>query len=314
MYYYIGIDVSKKVLNIFDGKKDLIFDNKENLSSFKKYLKKRYPDFSSLVILFEATGIYSFYLKAFCAAHMLKAYIINPQVSHSFAKSLGAPSKTDTTDARTIWAYHKLIIDKDINIPKVDREIMTLSSYLASYRLTLKQRLALTNHLEGIKDKTLYRLLKKEQERLQKLEHELLTQTDATIKQYPQLKEDYQRLLSISGIGQKTAISLLVLFHAYTKTNRNQITALIGLDPIQRQSGTSVHGRSRISKHGNRMMQKSLYMPTLSCIKHNHKIKVFYERLVSKHKPKKVAVIAAMRKLLLIAHAIYQNKTVYIPG
>ena len=106
MYHYIGIDVSKKVLNIFDGKKDLIFDNKENLSSFKKYLKKRYPDFSSLVILFEATGIYSFYLKAFCADHMLKAYIINPQVSHSFAKSLGARSKSETTDDRTIWAYH----------------------------------------------------------------------------------------------------------------------------------------------------------------------------------------------------------------
>ena len=131
---------------------------------------------------------------------------------------------------------------------------MTLSSYLASYRLTLKQRLALTNHLEGIKDKTLRRLLKKELKRLCKLEQELLIQMDAYIKQYPKLKEDYQRLLSISAIGQKTAISLLVLFHTYTETNRNQITALIGLDPIQKQSGTSVHGKSRISKHGNQMM------------------------------------------------------------
>ena len=314
MYHYIGIDVSKKVLNIFDGKKDLIFDNKENLSSFKKYLKKRYPDFSSLVLLFEATGIYSFYLKAFCAAHMLKAYIINPQASHNFGKSLGKRSKTDTTDARTIWAYHKLIGEKDISIPKVDRRIITLSSYLASYRLTLKQRLSLANHLEGVKDKTLYRLLKKEQERLGKLEHELLIRMDTYIKQYPKLNEDYQRLLSISGIGQKTAISLLTLFHTYPDTNRNQITALIGLDPIQKQSGTSVHGRSRISKHGNQMIRRCLYMPTLSSIKYNHKIKVFYERLVSKHKPKKVAVIAAMRKLLLIAHAIYKNKTVYVPG
>ena len=91
-------------------------------------------------------------------------------------------------------------------------------------------------------------------------------------------------------------------------------TALIGLDPIQRQSGTSVHGRSRISKHGNQMMRKSLYMPTLVSIQHNHKVKVFYERLVSKHKPKKATVIAAMRKLLLVAHAIYKNKTVYVPG
>jgi transposase len=314
MYHYIGIDVSKKVLNVFDGKKDLVFENKENLSSLKKHLKKRYPDFSSLVILFEATGIYSYHLKVFCATHMVKAYIINPQTSHNFAKSLGKRSKTDTTDARTIWAYHKLINDKDIRIPRVDQRLMILSSYLASYRLTLKQRLSLANHLEGVKDKTLQRLLKKEQERLQRLEQELLMRMDTYIKQYPELKEDYQRLLSISGIGQKTAISLLVLFNTYPDTNRNQITALIGLDPIQRQSGTSVKGRSRISKHGNQMMRKSLYMPTLSCIRHNHKIKVFYKRLVTQHKPKKVAVIAAMRKLLLIAHSVYTNKTVYVPG
>ena len=266
------------------------------------------------MILFEATGIYSFYLKAFCASHHIKAYMINPQTSHNFSKSLGKRSKTDTTDARTIWEYHKLIGDKDISIPRVDREIMTLSSYLASYRLTLKQRLALSNYLEGIKDKILYWLLKKEQERLRILEQELLIQMDTYIKQYPKLKEDYQRLLSISGVGKKTAISLLTLLHTYTNTNRNQITALIGLDPIQKQSGTSVHGKSRISKHGNQMMRRCLYMPTLCCIKHNHKIRVFYERLVSKHKPKKVAVIAAMRKLLLIAHAIYKNKTVYVPG
>ena len=62
------------------------------------------------------------------------------------------------------------------------------------------------------------------------------------------------------------------------------------------------------------MMRKSLYMPTLVSIQHNHKIKVFYERLVSKHKPKKAAIIASMRKLLLVAHAIYKNKTVYVPG
>jgi len=62
------------------------------------------------------------------------------------------------------------------------------------------------------------------------------------------------------------------------------------------------------------MMRKSLYMPTLVSIQYNQKIKVFYDRLVLKHKPKKVAVIAAMRKLLLIAHAIHKNKTVYVPG
>ena len=314
MYYYIGIDVSKKVLNSFDGKEDLTFDNKEGLGSLKKYLKKRYPDFSNLVILFEATGIYSYHLKLFCAEHEIKAGIINPQASHNFAKSIGTRSKTDTIDARTIWAYHKLIKDKDIRIPQVDPVLITLSSYLTSYQLALKQRLSLANHLEGIKDKALYRLLKKELERLEKLEQELFMRMNSYVTGNPELNEDYQRLLSISGIGKKTAISLLVLFHSYPATNRNQITALIGLDPIQGQSGTSVHKRSRISKHGNQMLRKSLYMPTLVSIQYNTKIKAFYERLVARHKPKKVAVIASMRKLLLIAHAIYKNKTVYVPG
>jgi len=313
MVHYIGIDVSKKVLNVFDGRKDLVFDNKEGLGSLKKYLRKRYPDFSKLVILFEATGIYSYHLKLFCAEHNIKAGIINPQASHNFAKSTGMRSKTDTIDARMIWAYHKLMQEKDIRIPKVDPVLISLSSYLASYRLTLKQRLSLTNHLEEVKDKTLYRLLKKEQGRLCQLEQELLLRMDAYIKEYPELNEDYKRLLSIPGVGQKSAISLLVLFRTYPDTNRRQITALLGLDPVQRQSGNSVKGRGRISKHGNQMMRKSLYMPTLVSLQYNDKIKAFYERLVANHKPKKVAVIAAMRKLLLIAHAIYKNKTVYVP-
>lgn len=314
MYHYIGIDVSKKVLNLFDGREDLVFDNKEGLGSLKKYLKKRYPDFSSLVILFEATGMYFYHLKLLCAEQKIKAGIINPQASHNFAKSTGMRSKTDTCDARTIWAYHKLIQEKDIRIPQVDPVLITLSSYLASYRLTLKQRLSLANHLEGVKDKELCRLLKKEQKRLEKLELGLLMRMTAYVTANPELNEDYQRLLGISGIGQKTAISLLVLFRTYPDTNRRQITALLGLDPVQRQSGSSIKGRGRISKHGNQMMRKSLYMPTLVSLQYNGKIKAFYERLVLRHKPKKLAVIAAMRKLLLMAHAIYKNKTVYVPG
>ncbi len=72
--YYIGIDVSKKDLAVFDGKKDLKFINQEGLTSFKKYLKKKYS-LSEIVIIFEPTGIYSFYLKEFCAENSIKAYM-----------------------------------------------------------------------------------------------------------------------------------------------------------------------------------------------------------------------------------------------
>ena len=120
--------------------------------------------------------------------------------------------------------------------------------------------------------------------------------------------------MSISGIGDKLAFSLLFLFRHYQGTNRAQITALVGLDPIYKESGSSVKGEIKISKNGNRYIRKMLYLPPLCAIKNNKRISLFYQRLIDNHKPKKVAVIAAMRKLLLVAHAVYENKTEYVPG
>jgi transposase len=143
--YYIGIDVSKKVLSVFDGKKDLEFINKEGLKSFKKYLKKK-VNFSDLVIIFEPTGVYSQYLKEFCAENSIKAYIVNPKRSHNFARSLGIRPKTDKIDARILYQFHKLIEAKDIKIPEINQQAKTLSSYLTSYEFALKQRISLSHH------------------------------------------------------------------------------------------------------------------------------------------------------------------------
>jgi len=144
--YYIGIDVSKKDLSVFDGKKDLKFINKERLKSFKKYLKKK-VSFSDLVIIFEPTGVYSLYLKEFCAENNIKAYIVNPKKSHNFTRALGKRSKTDKIDARILYQFHKLIDLKDIKIPKIDQQAKALASYLTSYEFALKQRISLSNHL-----------------------------------------------------------------------------------------------------------------------------------------------------------------------
>jgi transposase len=189
-----------------------------------------------------------------------------------------------------------------------------LVSYLTSYQFIQGQRVSVSNHLESITDPTLRKLLQAEFKRKQQLEEKLLSDIKAYISKQPGLAEDFQRLMSISGIGDKLAFSLLSLFRHYQGTNRAQITALVGLDPIDKESGSSVKGEIKISKNGNRHIRKMLYLPTLCAIQNNQKINVFYQRLINHHKPKKVAVIAAMRKLLLIAHAVYQNKTEYVPG
>jgi transposase len=163
-------------------------------------------------------------------------------------------------------------------------------------------------------DPTLRKLLQSELKRKQHLEEELLSEIKSYLSKHPSLAKDFQRLMSISGIGEKLAFSLLALFRHYQGTNRAQITALVGLDPIDKKSGSLVKGKVKISKNGNRHIRKMLYLPTLCAIKNNKKIAVFYQRLINHHKPKKLAVIAAMCKLLLVAHAFYENKTEYVPG
>jgi len=309
--YYIGIDVSKKDLSVFDGKKDLKFINKEGLKSFKKYLKKKY-NLQEIAIIFEPTGIYSLYLKEFCAENSIKAYIVNPKKSHNFTRALGKRSKTDKIDARTLYKFHKLIDLKDIKVPKIDQQAKVLSSYLTSYEFALKQRISLSNHLESLRDKSLIALMKKDLKRAKKLEDKIFNDILEYVSKNQNLKEDYQRLLTISGVGDKTAIALLTLFKTYQGTNRAQITALVGLDSTKRESGTSVRGRAKISKNGKGIYRKIFYLPTICATVHNQKIRVFYQRLLAHHKIKKLAVIASMRKILLIAHAMYRDKTEYV--
>ena len=308
--YYIGIDVSKKDLSVFDGK-DLKFINKEGLKSFKKYLKKKY-NLSEIAIIFEPTGVYSLYLKEFCAENSIKAYIVNPKKSHNFTRALGRRSKTDKIDARTLYQFHKLIDLKDIQVPKVNQQAKTLSSYLVSYEFALKQRISLSHHLESLRDKQLITLIKKDLKRAKKLEDKIFHDIKEYLGKNQNLKEDYQRLSTIPGIGEKAAIALLTLFKTYQGTNRAQITALAGLDPVKRESGTSVKHKVKISKNGKGIYRKILYLPTLCATVHNQKIRVFYQRLLAHHKTKKLAVIASMRKILLIAHAMYRDKTEYI--
>jgi len=212
----------RKTRAVFDGK-DLKFINQEGLKSFKKYLKKK-VNFSDLVLIFEPTGVYSQYLKEFCAENSIKVYIVNPKQSHNFARALGIRPKTDKIDARILYQFHKLIDAKDIQVPEINQQAKTLSSYLTSYEFALKQRISLSHHLESLRDKKLIALIKKELKRAQELEDKIFNDIKKYVEQNQNLKEDYQRLSTIPGIGEKAAIALLTLFKTYQGTNRAQIT------------------------------------------------------------------------------------------
>ena len=125
------------------------------------------------------------------------------------------------------------------------------------------------------------------------------------------LKDKYDAITSIDGIGKIGGIVLLHLFIKYPHANQRQIVSLSGLDPIIRESGSSIRGRSRISKAGSRLYRGTLFMAAMASTQHNAQMKAFYERLKAKGKHTTLAQIAVMRKLIVVAHSLYKSGEFY---
>jgi len=319
MNYYTGIDVSKQSLKVFDGIKEYEVPNERGLKTFKKLIKKNYgKEWNEAELIYESTGSYSNYLREFASKNKLRVYEMNPKKSANFAKALGNRSKTDSIDAKMLYRFHLLLKEEDLNIPEIDETTEQLGSYIVSYEIIQKARIMLSNHLyskeyvHGV-DSKLKESIKKETKKLTQIEETLEKEMKAFAENNSKIREDFSNLLSIKGIGVISAINLLYLFRKYPDANRNEITALAGLDPVKRQSGSSLNGGKKISKAGNSLLRKILYLSCMSSIQHNDRIRVFYEHLITNHKKPKVALIACMRKILLIAHQIYANKSEYKP-
>ena len=147
--------------------------------------------------------------------------------------------------------------------------------------------------------------------RLKKQESEILEKIKTIIQENPSLKQGFENIRSIPGIGDVTAMTLLHLFMHYEDTNQAQIVSLAGLDPIEKSSGTSVRGRTKISKAGSRIYRSALFMSAMVAIRYNDRMKIFYNRLKSCGKHTTAAQVAVMRKLLIIAHSLYKNNETY---
>jgi len=315
MFNYIGIDVSKATLQVYIPIKDeniTIQNSKKDLISLYSKLKKFYKkDIQNLVIIFEPTGSYSALLKQFCFEKNIYAFIINPRQSANFAKALENRSKSDIIDAKMLYKFHVMLSDNDIAIPIIDSVQEELSETLTYYKFIQKERVSFSNHLEALDAKNgseiIIKKLKKEIKHLREQEIEMVLIMKSLVISDKSMKEKFENIISIVGIGDKAAIVLMHLFLTYPEANRQEIVALSGLDAIENTSGTSIHRRTRISKKGNSIYRSILFMPVLSAIQHNSYMKRFYDRLKSNGKHSTVAQIAVMRKMILIAHSLYKN-------
>jgi len=315
----IGFDISKSTINVHipKGSLDLEIENSNKaIKSLYSKLKKLYKEeINNLIFIYEPTGSYSYQLTCFCSQKSIKIFMINPKQSHNYAKAIGQRGKSDKVDARMLSACLHIAKETETKVPvinSVEQEIKELISY---YKFTTKRRVQTNNHLEAltIKDGSSYAIkdLQKEITNFIKKEKSIIEKIKELIKSDIQLESKFTNIKSIVGIGDVGAIALIHLFIKYPYANQREIISLCGLDPIERTSGSSIRGKSRILKAGSRLYRGTLFMSAMTAIRFNDEIKAFYDRLKENGKHTTVAQIAVIKKLIIIAHSLYKNNCAY---
>lgn len=315
----IGIDVSKASINVHIRKnsQDLVLEN--NIKSFRSLfskLKKIYKkEIDDIVFIFEPTGSYSELLREYCSLQQIKCFIINPKQFSNYAKALGVEVKNDFEDARVLSKALHLAKDGQIKVPVYNEDVEHIKELMSFYKFTKKQMTQQKNHLESLisknGDKFSIKELQKSIENSKKQELRIIEQVQTLINSTDEYRVAYENIISIKGIGPIGAIVLLHLFLKYPDANQRQLTSLAGLNPIYRQSGTSIQSGYKISKSGATLYRSIIFMSVLTAVQHDKNFKAFYERLKSKGKHSTSAQIAVMRKIILTAHSLYKNNRKY---
>ena len=292
---YIGIDISKRELEIHTYEASLklpsaIPNTKSGITKIINKLSKN----EHIHCVFEATGGYEKPLLAMLQAEGIKASRITPSLARNFAKAQGILSKTDSIDAKVLTDYgFKFTPRKTAPVDPIIEEIHAL----VKYRRHLNDELLRERQqLEHTPPKSIETMVKS---RIKTLTNQIekVTKTMITLKtKSPEIDEAVKILTSTKGVGDNSALSLLAAMPELGKLTNNQASSLAGLAPFNRDSG-KYRGR-RMIYGGRKDIRQALYMAALVASRYNPILKEFYQRLVANGKPKKLALIAVMRKLL----------------
>lgn len=308
----LGIDISKLTFDVtllIDNKvKNRKFDNnKKGFDTLIQWLKTKGVDTGYACM--EATGSYGLKLARYLYENNFKVSVVNPVRIKGFAQSKLCRVKTDKADSDLI-AHFCQTMKLDLWKP-TSLHIQELQQLVNRLDALISIKNQETNRLEGLSDLVATNI-KDHIIFLNKQIKEVEQLIANHIKTHQDLSEKSTLLASIPGVGEKTISQVLTFLSNIDNFNSSkQVIAFLGLNPKQRQSGTSVRGTSRISKTGNAELRKAFYMPAIVSLKYNPVIKGFVKRLSITGKPKMVIVIAAMRKLIHIIYGVLKNKTLF---
>ena len=304
---YVGIDVSKNQLDIAVRPAGDTWSMPNDVSGITEVVQGLAQLHPALVVL-EATGGLQMPLAAALATAGLPLAMVNPRQVRDFARAIGRLAKTDRLDAQVLAHFAEAVRPTPYPLP--DAQTQELTALLTRRHQVVEMLTAEKNRLRSARELVHRRV----QDHICWLEQELADLDDdleRTLRKSPLWREKDNLLRSVPGIGRVVSITLLADLPELGTLSRHQIAALVGVAPLNRDSGR-FRGK-RMVWGGRARVRAALYMAALTASRYNPIIKAFYHRLCEAGKARKVALTACMRKLLIILNSMVKHRQTWNP-
>jgi transposase len=306
---YVGIDVAKATLDVAigsDGEMVQVENNEAGIAQLVQRLGEVEP---TLVVL-EATGGYESLVAGAIAGREIAVAVVNPRQVRDFAKATGVLAKTDRIDARVLARFAEAVRPEPRPLPTA--EAKELEAFLGRRRQLVDMLTMEKNRLSIATTERMKKSLKKHIDWLEEALRRVNDDIDKAVRNSPAWREQEDLLRSFPGIGPVSARTVLAELPELGILNRKKIAALVGVAPLNRDSGT-LKG-TRTCWGGRASVRQVLYMATVSAVRCNPVIRRTYAALRERGKKHKVALVACMRKLLTILTAMVRDQRRWNPS
>lgn len=321
-----GIDVAQKELVVTLGRKlddfsiELfaykVFKNTEKgILALVQWTEKLSNKEKSIRYVMEATGVYHQKFAYYLDKNKHDVSVVLPNKISNYMRTLELKTITDKSCSQAIAQFGlERKLDNWVRPNDVYKELQQLTrerDQIVQERSIIKNQMHAENSEAGPNEKSLARM-RSRIKYLNSQEKEIKEDIAVIVNKNPDLHQIINRITTISGVGALTAVIVLAETNGFELIrNKSQLASYAGLDVREKQSGTSVKGKPRISKKGNRNLRKSMHLPSLTAVKWDENFKEIYARLVSKHGIKMKALVAIQRKLLELIYVLFKNETNY---
>ncbi len=321
--FVFGCDVSKATLDIAwfgeeSGRWFILSNIPNTRAGYRKLLqwmrKTCAAQVQDMSLVIEATCVYHQPLAEYAYTAGVTVFVTNPGRAAEHARSQNRLNKTDKLDAQGLQHYGRHLQKCHEYVPH-SAPVQGLQALLSRLRQLNDDLQRERNRLEKVPfvpgSQPLSASLKRHIKCLEKEKGRIQAQIDALINEHEPLRHVQKRLLSIKGVGPLTSQALIPLLYRDQFTDARQLAAYLGLTPVHKHSGTSLHKRGRLSGRGNRYLRAKLYMPAVCAIRYDPAMRARYLELIARGKAPKQALTAIMRKLIHVCYGVVKNDQDY---